>query len=56
MQTAYFDPRITVMYTKPSLYYNMVIGKHYKCGFQMVNHIPGEGRLTRPDLFSTLVK
>ena len=34
----------------------MIIGKHYKCAFQMSNHVPGEGKLSRQDLFSTLVK
>lgn len=52
----HYDPRTAVIYTKPSLYYNMIIGKHYACAFQMVNHVPGEGVLTRPDLLATAIR
>ena len=30
----YFDPKVSVVYTKPSLYYNMIIGKHYNCSIE----------------------
>lgn len=50
------DPTAKVLFTNSSLYYTMKIGTHYRCMFQMANHAPGAGYISRPDLLAGLVK
>ena len=55
-KNAEWNPKIRMYFTNSTLHYNMIIGKHFLCPFQMANQVPGQGRLNRPDLLADLVK
>lgn len=50
-----WDPKIRMYFTNSTLHYNLEIGKNFLCPFQMYNHAPGHGCLSRPDLMADIM-